>query len=253
MISISDSPTKRMKEALSNKSVDSLLEKAVASKKPMSSFIHADIFDLDNVLRAAKKVIEQLILRDPETKSELRLFYEALEQGVINAQQAIQAILEEDAQWFQRLSEKFGIEPSLLLFIFETPVRPFFEELARRVEKEVIETWWDPFCPVCGRNSTVARMRQKKRYMSCTYCGAQYLVDLFQCINCGNKEPASLGFVAFKDHPEYELNYCEKCKHYVKVLDDDRLAGKIPQGLEDLLTRDLDILAAGQELGLKRA
>lgn len=253
LLSESDSPTRGMKEALSDENVSSLLKKAVASRRPMSSFIDAAIFDLDNVASVAKRVTEQLILKDPQMKSELEVFQDALQQGDVNPQEAMKAILGQEALWFQNLGDKFAIDPSLMLFIFDTPLRPFFEELARRVEKEVIETWWEPFCPVCGRNSTVARMRHGKRYMSCTYCGTQHLVDLFQCTNCGNKEPASLGFIAFRDHPEYELDYCEKCRHYVKVLNDDRLKGKIPQGLEDLLTRELDILAEGQHLGLKRA
>lgn len=240
-----------MTEILRDEGINDLIQKAVVSKRPMISFLNVNIFDFDGVLRVIKKVLGQMILRYSEIHVELEGLLKALENYEIDTKKVVTAIMGEDVSWFQRLSEIYNLEPSLLLFIFDTPLRPFFEELARRVEKDIIEKWWEPFCPVCGRVTAVARMRQRKRYMVCTYCGAKYLVDLFLCVNCDNKDPSTMGFIEFEEHPEYELNYCEKCKHYIKVLHDDRLDGKVSQGLEDLLTRELD--ARSREFGLKRA
>ena len=251
LMPIAEPPTKGVREALSDEAIKNLQEKAVASKKPISSFLDASLFDEDTFLGITRDIVECLMHRRPGGEA-LEGLLRALEQGEVDARDAIEAILKEDASWFQHLSDKLGVEPSLLLFIFETPIRPFFEDVARKVEGELIETWWEPFCPVCGRTSIVARIRLRKRYMTCTYCGAEYLVDLFLCVNCGNKDPYSLGFITFEEHPEYELNYCEKCNHYVKAMYEDRLRRKIPKGLEDLLTQDLDILAQRHELDLSR-
>ncbi len=244
--------TRAMKEALSDESVNTLLKRAVESKRPIIIFLDARIFDPDGVLSVAKKVIERLIEGGSEAISELEGLLRALGQDEVDAQKAVDAIIRGDTSWFKHLSEMYKVEPSLMLFIFDVSLRPFFEELARRVEKDIMETWWEPFCPVCGRVSAVARMKQRKRYMVCTYCGVQYLVDLFLCVNCNNKDPTTMGFISFEASPGYELNYCEKCRHYIKVLHEDRLKGKIPQGLEDLLTRELDIIAEGPEFNLKR-
>ncbi len=246
------SQTNAMKEVLNNESINTLLQKVALSKRPIISLLDSGIFDQENVLSVAKKVIDRLIRKGSGVNNELEGLLRVLEEGCVDIQKTVDAIFQEDASWFLRLSERYKIEPSLLLFIFDTPLRPFFEELARITEKEIIETWWEPFCPICGRSSTVARMRQRKRYMVCTYCGVQYLVDLFLCVNCNNKDPTTMAFISFEASPGYELNYCEKCKHYIKVLYEDRL-GKIPQGLEDILTRGLDIVAEGPEFNLKRA
>ena len=251
LISMAESPKKGAREALSCEAVKNLQEKALASRKPISSFLDASIFDEDTILSITRDIVKCLMHGRPGGE-ELGGFLRALERGEVNARDAIEAILREDAAWFQKLSDKFGVEPSLMLFIFDTPLRPFFEEIARKVEGAFIETWWETFCPVCGRNPHVARIRRRKRYMTCTYCGAEYLVDLFLCVNCGNKEPYSLGFITFKEHPEYELNYCEKCNHYIKAIYEARLRKKIPKGLEDLLTQELDILAEEHELELNR-
>lgn len=251
LMPVAESPRKGAREALSIEVVKDLQEKAAASRRPISSFLDVSIFSEDTVLGVARSITECLMQRR-SMGDELGGFNRSLESGEVDVRDAMEAILKEDAAWFNHLSARFGVESSLLLYIFDAPLRPFFEEVARKVDRTFTEKWWEPFCPVCGRNSSVARIRQKKRYMICTYCGAEYLVDLFLCVNCGNKDPYSLGFITFEEHPEYELNYCEKCNHYIKDIYEERLSRRIPKGLEDLLTQELDIMAKANELGLKR-
>jgi FdhE protein len=240
------------KESLSDEVADDILKKAVSSKNPMNNYLSASDFDLGVILDTAKHIVE-FLFEITNTSCELERLIQALEEGEVEAKEAVDAILKKDAGWFQLLSERYGIDPSLLLLIFDSPMRPFFEDLARKVETRLIEIWWEPFCPVCGRQSVVARTTQSKRYMVCSYCGMEYLVNQFKCINCGNNDPTSLGFVSIEGHDEYELNYCEICKHYIKVLHEEQLRGKMPRGLEDLLTRKLDNFAISLDLGLKRA
>ena len=252
LLPVDDSSTKGARDALSDEALRDLQAKAVASKRPISSFLESSIFDEDEVSSIAGEIAEYLMRSRPGGEA-LDALLKALRSRVVDAREAIKATLGEDAEWFQRYGEEYGVEPSLLLFMFETPLRPFFEDLARRVEGKLRETWWEPFCPVCGRNSVVARIRQGKRYMTCTFCGAEYLVDLFFCTNCGNNDPRTIGFIAPEGLTGCEINYCEKCNRYTKVLYEDRLMRKIPRGLEDLLTRGLDELARGEEFGFKRA
>ena len=251
LIPVAESPTKGMRKVVSDEAVKKLLEKAVASKKPLSGFLDVSLFDEDIFLRTTGE-ITAYIMDLPSGGEGLERLLGALELGEVAAHDAIEAILREDASWFRDLGERLNVEPALLRLVFETPMRPFFEDLARRVEGELMETWWEPICPVCGRTSTVSRVRQRKRYMACTYCGAEHMVDLFLCVHCGNKNPYSLGFISFEDHPEFELNYCEECKHYIKALHEERMRRKIPKGLEDLLTQELDIQARTHEFGLTR-
>ena len=247
----SESLTKATTITLSDVDIESFLEKATAFKKPIISFMEPNMFDYTTILEISKEIIRYLINISPEKKG-LELLSKALDRGDVEVREAVKAIFNEDVEWFNHLGGKLNIDPSLLLYIFDSPLRPFFEDLARMVEDEIIETWWEPFCPVCGRRSQVARMRNRKRYMTCTYCGAQYIIDLFLCPNCGNNDPTTQGFVSFENFPEYELSYCEKCKHYVKVIKEDEMKRKIPQGLEDILTRELDAFAKEHELGLVR-
>ena len=138
LIPIAESPAKGMRKVVSDKAVKKLLEKAVASKKPLGGFLDVSLFDEDIYLSTTGEIITY-IMDLPSGGEGLEGLLEALELGEVAARDAIEAILEEDASWFRDLGEKLKVESSLLRLIFETPMRPFFEDLARRVEGELMK------------------------------------------------------------------------------------------------------------------
>ncbi|MBS7638468.1 formate dehydrogenase accessory protein FdhE, partial [Candidatus Bathyarchaeota archaeon] len=249
LIPLYESPKRGARKSLSDEDLNTLVEKAASSKLPISEFLEASFFDESILLTFASRIADYLRYKHPEGER-LNGVLKALKSGEIDAREAVKAVIEEDAGWFMELSDRLYTEAPLLLFLFEAPLRPFYEELARRLEGRFRESWWEPICPICGRRPTVARIRGGKRYVVCAYCGVEYLIDLFLCVNCGNRDPYTLGFIVFDDLPEYELDYCEKCNHYIKVIHESRLKKRIPGGLEDLLTNELDALA--REIGLER-
>jgi formate dehydrogenase maturation protein FdhE len=249
LIPLDESPEKGGKWALSMDEVKKLQERAASSKRPISQFLEPSFFEEEVLLTVVEELSEYLMSLYPGGEV-LDKVLVGLKNGNIEIKNALKAVIENDLDWFSELSDNLNIETSILSFVFETPLRPFFEEMARRAGDRFTESWWEPFCPICGRRTIVASIRNERRYMICTYCGAEYLVDLFLCINCGNKDPYTLGFLSLEEHPEYELNYCERCNHYIKVFYEDRLKRKIPKGVEDLLTFEIDIIA--EHLGFKR-
>ncbi|NWG09606.1 MAG: formate dehydrogenase accessory protein FdhE, partial [Nitrososphaerales archaeon] len=131
----------------------------------------------------------------------------------------------------------------LILFIISALIQPCLEEIANKANPSFFEKWWQAQCPICGRRPIVARLKARKRYLICTLCGSEYLADQFLCVNCGNTDPASLKFLAPEGHLELRVDFCVKCKHYLKVIDQDKLKKAIPKGLEDIITIDLDFMA----------
>jgi len=67
-------------------------------------------------------------------------------------------------------------------------------------------------------------------------------------VHCGNLDPKTLAFLQIETKPWLRIDYCEKCKHYLKVIDDDKMKTPFPNGLEDVLTISLDRVA--KEAGL---
>jgi DNA-directed RNA polymerase subunit RPC12/RpoP len=251
LLPLDESMESLVKIDLNKKTFECFLDEIIASKNSLNKLIKKSDFDRIIVMNTVKKII-QILLDNNANGDELRVFREYIEENEVVINDAISSILEEDPKWFESRSKKFGIEPSLLLLIFESPLRPFFEKVSRELEEEIKEIWLKSYCPICGRQSNVARKKKNKRYMVCPYCGLEYLVDMFECINCGNIDPTRMGFIKIKENKEYELNYCRVCNHYIKILDEDLATVKIPYGLEDLLTRDLDSIASSSDFNLKR-
>lgn len=232
--------------------INDLKEKTFSSRKSMNCYLDPSCFDKVAMYEASRKIISYLLSIETSTEG-YKLLYDSLESSLISFEEGIKAVLEEDSNWFDDLCDKYSVEASLLLLFFDSPLRPFFEELTRRVEQDFIEVWWESYCPVCGRKSRVARVRNGKRYMTCAYCGCQYLNDMFICPICGNNDPTRQGFISFPGNSSYELNFCEECNQYIKVIYEERMQKKIPGGLEDLLTHELDVFAQSDAIGFTRA
>jgi FdhE protein len=127
-------------------------------------------------------------------------------------------------------------------------IQPCLKEIARKIDSSTLDKWWQASCPVCGRLPVVARLRDRKRYLVCTFCSTEYLSDRFLCVHCSNKDPYTLSFLIDQTQPVLQIDFCTKCKHYLKVIDEAKLKEPIPKGLEDILTLDLDVLAKNKEL-----
>ncbi len=225
--------------------IEELQRKSNQSRKPIISFLESEIFLEDILISSFLQISNKL----PDTaKGEMKDFLEALKAKKVNIVEIATAVVKEDPEVFEKLRQEYKINPTTLLFIASSIIQPFLEEIARQVDQAFLELWWEAYCPVCGKKPAVARIKNRKRYLVCSLCGAEYLADLFLCVHCNNLDPNTLGFLAIENEPWFRIDYCEKCKHYLKVINNDKLKIPIPNGLEDVLTLSLDRIA--KEAGL---
>jgi hypothetical protein len=252
LLEIEKTPNKGAKRAFNNKEINSLIDKTLTSKNPIIKLIEPSLFK-GNIMTDSTIQATEHLSRSGSDEWNLCKILEALRSNELDVDKAIMAVINEDSDWFLKTGEIYKVDSSVLIYIFSLPLQPFFEDLSRRVQSRLRETWFESYCPVCGRQSVVAKMVERKRYMVCMYCGTEYLTDQFTCVNCGNRDPNTLGFIALEGYPGYELDYCEKCSNYVKVIYPDRIAEEIPQGFEDLFTLYIDDLAKKTGLGLRRS
>jgi FdhE protein len=82
----------------------------------------------------------------------------------------------------------------------------------------------------------------------CTFCGTEYLSDNFFCVHCGNKDPYTLKYIEVEAKSAFKIDFCTKCKHYIKVIEETKLKDPLPNGLEDILTINLDFIAKDASL-----
>lgn len=230
-------------------SITSLEQKALEAKKPMIHSLNLDLFDLDALKAVFREVLQIFISAYPERKG-LRKLLEQLELGTVDYKNWIKAVLTEDGERIIRWAEKYEVESSLLFFLINTSLQPFVEELTRRTSPSFYDRWWLAPCPICGKIPRVARIHDRRRYLTCSYCGAEYRSDHFLCVNCENKDPYTLKYMRMEGKPEFQIDFCTKCKNYLKVIVERALREPIPRFLADILTLDLD--AQAKHAGLIR-
>lgn len=229
------------------KAIFTLQQMSFEAKKPVIHFLDPSIFDLDVLFHVSKKIV-YVFIEWKINEGGLKKFLNFMESGKINLFKLIEATLREDILYIRKNAEKSGVQPSLLLYIISVIIQPCLEEISRKIDSSLLDKWWQSSCPVCSRTPAVARLRHHKRYLVCTFCGTEYLSDHFLCVHCGNKDPYTLKYLIIEAKPAFQIDFCTKCRHYIKVIDEAQLKEAIPRGLEDILTLNLDFLAKDADL-----
>lgn len=234
------------------------LEKAVSEKKPMSTFIKSSDFNLEDVKNAQLDFLKELIksISDSEedeekTKSKVQEIekYAALVDSKPEIfEQIISAALENDVEKLVSLAEKSEVDSLLFYNLGVTLIQPLMEELRNQVVDELGDSWWRRECPICGREAIVGKLRERRRYFLCNFCNTEYHVQRIMCNHCDNQDQHDLAFYTIEELKHLEIDFCKKCSHYIKMIDEDKLKEPIPRGLEDIFTLKLDYIAQQQDL-----
>lgn len=227
--------------------IATLQQKSFKAKKPIIHFLDPSTFDLEVLSNVTKKIVYVFIEQNINERG-LKKLLNFIENEKINLFKLVEATLRENIVPIRKVAKKMGVQPTLLLYVVSVLIQPCLEGIARKIDSSLLDKWWQTSCPVCGRIPIVARVRQRKRYLVCTFCGAEYLSDRFLCVHCGNKDPYTLKYLSVEAQSAFQIDFCTKCKHYIKMIDEAKLKEAIPRGLEDILTLNLDLVAKKADL-----
>jgi FdhE protein len=102
---------------------------------------------------------------------------------------------------------------------------------------------------MCGAAATLAELQENDqvKHLRCGSCGADWEVRRLQCIYCGNEDHRTLPHLfEEKDLERIQLEACDKCKGYLKVIASFRPALVEMLAVEDLATLHLDYIATAR-------
>lgn len=227
-----------------------LEHQALPSRQAILSMLDALTFDPHAITGMCNSLLTALLRQDVKDKLQLKRLQNLLSDERLDFTELLMDALRNDYDSLKLYSKKAKVGWRTLYTVAALLIQPLAEEIARRVSESFLENWQRGNCPVCGRPPTVARIRleSRRRYLTCVLCGAAYMVDYFFCPHCGNRDPTSLKFLALQDSPAFRIDFCEKCRRYTKVIDENRARAPVPRGLEDILTVELDQLARRAKL-----
>ncbi|MBU0639759.1 MAG: formate dehydrogenase accessory protein FdhE [Planctomycetes bacterium] len=154
-------------------------------------------------------------------------------------------------QYLEATAERIAVAAEALLFFGRTLAAPFLAAAAG-----ASACWGVPFaggpgaastCRACGSPPGLAMLRRDdgKRVLFCSLCGTSWMFPRVKCVSCGNHERETHGLLRISEGDARWIETCDKCKNYIKTIDERRLplGEEVLPLVEDTGTLHLDMLA----------
>ena len=104
-------------------------------------------------------------------------------------------------------------------------------------------------CPFCGGKPQVSFLQSKEsgaesgnRDLLCATCLCSWEFRRVVCANCGEEQPAKLGYFQSPEFDHVRIEACDTCKHYIKGIDLTRLGFAVPL-VDEIYSAPLDLWA----------
>jgi FdhE protein len=104
-------------------------------------------------------------------------------------------------------------------------------------------------CPFCGGAPQVSFLQSKEsnaesgnRDLLCAMCLSSWEFRRVVCANCGEEQPAKLGYFHSPEFDHVRVEACDSCHHYIKGIDLTRFGHAVPL-VDDIYSAPLDLWA----------
>jgi formate dehydrogenase accessory protein FdhE len=153
-----------------------------------------------------------------------------------------------DSHYLEVLAQKLELKIEDLFYWGVRLGTPVFELYAAKLKEKIDpDRWLKGYCPVCGSSPAMAYLRHDdgKRILWCRFCGTRWSFLRLKCPFCSNEDQSTLRYFFTDEDDPYRVYVCDKCKKYVKTIDQRKLKEETNLDLawEDLETLTLDVLA----------
>lgn len=103
--------------------------------------------------------------------------------------------------------------------------------------------WMEPFCPICGAHAALGLITPSgKKNLVCSHCYSVWDYMRTACGLCGHTEERGSTIISTDELPDWEVETCTSCGHYLKICDmRTRLPDIITYPLHYLTTWELDL------------
>ncbi|EKN69216.1 formate dehydrogenase accessory protein [Neobacillus bataviensis LMG 21833] len=146
--------------------------------------------------------------------------------------------------YFTSFAEGHGLEEWIPQFLAETALRPYLQLTAEMVQPMINHAVPGAGCPVCGEPVRLAILEEEgKKAIHCPRCLANWHAKRLECSHCGNEDHKTIQFLTVEGDAISQIQVCEECKGYIKIIDTRQYITKPSAGLLDLNFIHLDFVA----------
>lgn len=151
-----------------------------------------------------------------------------------------------DRGYFRNRAKEHNCSPELFLFLVENAIRPQLRAWANCLSNYINEeNWRQPFCPVCGQRAIIARLRagDGHRFLFCGHCFTEWEYRHLVCLYCGNDDHHTINIISIEGDSFNLIYACEKCRGYIKTLNERKGGQAGNLFVEGARTFYLDVIA----------
>lgn len=146
--------------------------------------------------------------------------------------------------YFRKFAEENQLDEWIPQFLAETLVRPYLQRVAEMAQDQINDAATSGGCPVCGEPVRLAQIEDEgKKVVHCPRCLAHWQEKRLTCSHCGNENHETLQLLTIEEDPASQIQVCEECHGYTKVIDTRQYLSKPSAAQLDLTTIHLDFIA----------
>ncbi len=229
-----------------DEALSSMLEESLRLNTPLSLIIDESHYDQEILRRGLITLVYEVGEMGVDTEMDPMNLVERLGAAL---SELVSIVLGGNPEPMEDLAGRLGVSPVVLSIIGGSLLQPSMIHMASQCGREYLDAWELTVCPVCGRFPSVAVKSEEEVWrFRCSYCWAEYKMDVFACPHCGSAGAENKEFLLVGDSQEFEVASCKECGRYYKIINRARLKEQVPEGLEDLYTEVLDEIAHGRGL-----
>lgn len=199
-------------------------------------------FEISLFLQCIEELNAILINYDPELETKLEGII-----GLLTEETATRWIGEAFAfnhLYFLDFAKENGLEEWIPYFLAETALRPYLQKTAEIIQPEISHAIPGAGCPVCGEPVRLATIEEDgKKAVQCPRCLAHWHAKRLECAHCGNEDHKTIKFLSIEGDAVSQIQVCEECNGYIKIIDTRQYIEKPSPALLDLNSIHLDYVA----------
>ncbi len=188
----------------------------------------------------------------------IRKLEQGFEQNALDLEILVKKVFCFDSGYLEALAQRLNLKIGDLFFLGLQLGNPVFELYAGKLRERIdSDKWLKGYCPVCGSSPAMAYLRKDdgKRILWCQFCGTRWSFLRLKCPFCSNEDQNTLRYFFAEGNDSYRTYICDKCKKYVKTIDQRKMKEdeNLDLGWKNSETLALDFLAQKEGYSNQRA